>query len=124
MDYTHVLKHQPWLRVVNRYNVTDRLQTLTKGNLFVVYNTLNGCYELHSVTGYKMTGSSIQVGLDEWMVNGFIVNDFKANNLRANLIDVQHDREKLNLLYDRFEDKRFNVKERAKIIERVMGTKV
>lgn len=97
---------------------------LTGGDLFVAYNVIRGAYELHSVENYKINGISFNVSLDQEIVNGFIYNDYKANNLKMFMYDVQDRREKTNYRLEQAEENRLNQTSSLNIIERTMGTKV
>lgn len=124
MNYKDVLRFQPELRFVNLYNISNRMLKLTRGDNFIAYNVIRGSYELHSVENYKLNAMSFNVSLDKEMVNGFIVNDFKLNNLKMFLYDVQDRRIKNNYRYDEAEDRRFNETSKLDIVERTLGTKL
>ncbi len=55
MTYKNILKYQPWLRFVNINNISTRLLNYSKGDIFIVYNTLTENYELHSISAFKLT---------------------------------------------------------------------
>lgn len=124
MDYKYVIRYQPELRFVNINNISIRMLKLTRGDLFVAYNVIKGAYELHSIENYKLNGMSYNTSIDKEMLNGFIYNDYKANNLKAFLFDVKDNREKRNFLYDRAEEERLKRLQSLDVIERTIGTKV
>ena len=124
MNYKDVLKFQPELRFVNAHNLSNRMLELSKGDIFVAYNVLRGNHEVHSVENYKINGISFNVSLDVEMVNGFLVNDFKANNLKKFAKEVQDRREKTNYRLEQAEEKRFNDTSAMSVVERTLGTKL
>ena len=124
MNYKNVLRFQPELRFVNLHNISDRMLKLTCGDNFIAYNVIRGSYELHSVENYKLNAISFNVSLDKEMVNGFIVNDFKLNNLKMFLYDVKDRREKNNYRYDEAEEKRLQDNTAMNVVERTLGTKL
>jgi len=124
MNYKSVLRFQPELRFINKYNISFRMLKLTLGDLFVAYNVLRGTYEVHSVENFKINTISFNVSLDEEMVNGFLYNDFKANNLKMFVQEVKDRREKTNMLYDKAEEASQNNLTSLDVIERTIGTKL
>lgn len=97
---------------------------LSNEDLFVAYNVIKCNYELHSVENYKINGISYNVTLEPEMVNGFLFNDYKANNLKMFVNEVQDRREKTNYRLEQAEENRFNQVNSLNIIERTIGTKV
>ena len=126
MNYKQVLKHQPELRFCNKRNVSMRLLKETRGDLFVAYNVLRGIHELHSVENFIQNGMSFNVSLEEEMINGFIINDFKANNHKKFVTDIQDAREKTNYRIEQSEEAALKQRaEQIKLVsERTIGTKV
>jgi hypothetical protein len=124
MNYKQVLKYQPELRFTNKNNISVRMLNLSNEDLFVAYNVIKCNYELHSVENYKINGISYNVTLEPEMVNGFLFNDYKANNLKMFVNEVQDRREKTNYRLEQAEENRFNQVNSLDIIERTIGTKV
>jgi hypothetical protein len=124
MNYKHVLRYQPELRLSNRYNISDRMLKLTKGDLFIAYNVIKGVHEVHSVENFKINNISFNVALTDEMVNGFIYNDYKANNLKMFVNEVKDRREKTNHLYDKAEENSQSKLSSLEIVERTLGTKL
>lgn len=124
MNYKSVLRFQPELRLINKYNISMRMLKLTSGDLFVAYNVLRGTYEVHSVENFKINTISFNVTLDDEMVNGFLYNDYKVNNLKMFLQEVKDRREKTNLRYERAEEASQNNLTSLDVIERTLGTKL
>ena len=123
MTYKDILRHNPRFKMINIFNITNRLQQISKNDLFIVYDTIKATYELHSVKSYIMTGFSHNSTIDKEFINGFIINDFKANDLNKFALDIQDRNEKLNYLYDLNKDKN-KAKDLLKLVERTIGTKV
>jgi hypothetical protein len=124
MDYKDVIRFQPELRFANAHNISNRMLELTNGDIFVAYNAIRGVHEVHSVENYKLNGISFNVSLDAEMVNGFLVNDYKSNNLKMFVKEVQDRREKTNYRLEEAESKRFNQNTALDVVERTLGTKV
>ena len=124
MTYLDVLKYQPELRLTNIYNISLRMLELTKGDLFIAYNVLKGVHEVHSVENFKINNISFNVALEPEMVNGFVYNDYKANNLKMFVKEVQDKREKTNYLLEQSNDKRQDKLASLEVIERTIGTKL
>ena len=124
MKYKDVLHYQPELRFVNLHKISDRMLKLTRGDIFIAYNVIRGSYELHSIENFKLNGISFNVSLDKEMVNGFLINDFKANNLKMFVEEVKDKRAKINYRYDEAESKRFDDTSKLDVVERTLGTKL
>lgn len=124
MNYIDVLRYQPELRFINQYNISLRMLELTKGDLFVAYNVIKALYEVHSVENYKQNCISFNVALELEMVNGFLFNDYKINNLKMFVYEVKNRREKTNYLYDKAEEESQAMLGSLNIVERTIGTKV
>ena len=124
MKYKDVLRYQPELRFFNKNNISSRMLNFTNGDLFVAYNVIKGAYELHSVENFEINCISLNVSLEKEMLNGFILNDFKANNLKKFMYEVQDRREKTNYRLEEAEEKRLNENSALRVVERTIGTKV
>lgn len=99
-----ILRMYKELRIINVGNITDRLLKASKGDLFLVYNTLRGTYEVHSIRSFKMNGISINSVVDESMLNQEIIEIVKSCNIARFGKDLQQDREYLNKILDNRED--------------------
>lgn len=125
MDYKAVLRHQPWLKLVNKHNISFRFLEYTNGDTFIVYNNLTGNYELHSVRSYMLTDSSCNGVLEPQQVNGFAFEQFRESELRKFMLDIISNNEHLNNLYDKHEESRqSNLDRSLKQIELTLGTRV
>lgn len=124
MNYKNILRHKPWLRPVHLHNINNRLQDLTKGNVFIVYNTIQHNYELHTVEAYNLSGDSYNTSLNIECVNGFIYYDYRANDHKLFKDEVASDRMRKDIAYDKREKNRHNLDDLLKTIERTIGTKI
>jgi len=123
MNYRDVLNYQPWLKFVNTCQISTRLLDYTKGDTFVVFNMISQNHELHSVNSFRLTGFSLNATLEPEMINSFIYHDFRANELKKFMLDVQSRREFNDLLFKK-RNNVFDTRHGMKSIERTLGTKV
>ena len=123
MNYKNVMNYQPWLRLVNIRNISDRFLKATNNDMFVVFNTIKDTYELHSVDSFRLTGYSHNTTIDPVFLNGYLLTDYKANNFKRFAIDVISRRQKLEHLYEKAEQQD-RMSPLYKKIERTMGTKI
>lgn len=124
MNYKQVMRYQPWLRLVNKFSISDRLLELTNGDMFVAFNVIKQVYELHSVKSFRLSAGSLNATLEEEFVNGFIYSDFKANNHRKFRMELESQRQRNNRLYDKYEEDRMKTEDMLKTVERTIGTKL
>ena len=124
MNYKSILKYKPWLKPVNTLNLCERLLEKTKGNVFIVYNTIQHTYELHTIEAYNLSGDSYNTSLDKECVNGFIYYDYRANDYKLFKDEVASDRMRKELAYDKREKTRHNLDDILKVVERTLGTKI
>lgn len=123
MEAKSLIRNKPWLKY--KSNFSKRLLDSTRGNAFIVYNLLQGTYELHTIEAYKLSGDSYNCSLDREFLTQFLVWDYKATNFANNLDDIlsekalyEHQRE----LKESRNSKVLNSE--IKIIERTLGTRV
>jgi len=124
MNYKDVIRFQPELRFTNIYSISDRMLKLTNGDLFVAYNVIKATHELHSVENFKLNGISYNTSIPSELLNGFIYNDYKANNHKMFINDVQDRREKTNYRLEQAEENRFKDVSSMQVVERTIGTKL
>lgn len=125
MDYKAVLRHQPWLRFANKHNISFRFLKYTNGDMFIAYNIKTGNYEVHSVNSYRLTDSSCNGVLEENQVNGFAFENFRESELKKFMLDIIHNNDHINHLYDKQESRRSDTLTRQlKQIELTLGTRV
>jgi len=124
MNYKQILRYKPWLKPINILNLNERLLEKTKGNVFIVYNTIQHTYELHTIEAYNLSGDSYNTSLDKECVNGFIYYDYRANDYKLFKDEVASDRMRKEIAYDKREQTRHNLDDILKVVERTLGTKV
>ncbi len=122
MTYQDILRYSPWLKLVDKYDVSSRLLAETDGDKFVAFNMLHQTYELHSCRSFLLTASSCNATLDTELVNGFIIDDVKANDLNKFMYDIMSDQMHAESRQDKQEHNRWNLEERLKKIQRILGT--
>lgn len=118
------VRHQRWLKPVRKFNINSRLE---KHGMMLLFNLINEEFEMHSEDSYKANLYSSNGRVDEEYVNGFLIKDFKANFLKANLETFRDQRATLENLYDRHEksvQEQNNVSSRLKVVERALGRKL
>lgn len=124
MNYKQILQYKPWLKPVNILNLNQRLLEKTKGNVFIVYNTIHNTYELHTIEAYNLSRDSYNTSLDKECINGFIYYDYRANDYKLFKDEVASDRMRKELAYDKREKTRHNLDDILKVVERTLGTKI
>lgn len=117
-----VVRLQPWLRYYNVYNISDRLLEATSGDLFVCYNTIRDTYEVHSTRSFQVYASSVEFVIDKSLLNGWLVTDYKARNLKKFMTEEVSRREYTSYLYDKQDERNFNMLgQTLKKIEKTLG---
>lgn len=114
------LRHQRWLKPVRKFNINNRLKHL---DMMLLFNMSNGEYEMHSEESYNLNRFSSNGKVEEEFVNGFLIHDFKANFLKANLETFRDQRQQLEHMYDKHEKfmQKHNVSSKLKVVERALG---
>lgn len=125
MDWKDCLKGKPWLRPFNRNGLTERLLEATGGNAFVVFNSLLQLFELHTVEAFELSGDSVNVSLTEDQLSGFLIHDFRANDMALYAEELMS----ANRLAENDQARREAMRpaylgESLKSIERAIGTKI
>lgn len=120
------LKTNPHLKPVHIYNLYDRFQKISHGTLHLVYNTLRDTYELHSTKSFMFDGESINAVLEEDMLNGWLVIDFKANDVNKFGMEISGEREFHNKLLEEQDNKGFDLltTRTLKTIETMVGREI
>lgn len=94
------LRINPHLKPVNLYNLYDRFLKKSKNNMMLLFNIHKDQYELHSINSWRLNGESLNVVLGEDMLNGWVLNDYLANNIKKFGLEVTSDRELSNTLIE------------------------
>jgi hypothetical protein len=66
----------------------------------LLFNIYKDQYELHSIRSWRLNGESLNVVLEEDMLNGWVLNDYLANNIQKFGLEVASDRELSNTLIE------------------------
>lgn len=122
----HFLRCFPYLKPVHIHNLFKRFQEITGGNVLVVYNNARDEYEMHSLKAFQLNGESLLVVLEEDMLNGWLVNDYLANNIEKFGLEVQSERLLANEYLDRYENKGLDLlnKRTLKTVETIVGREI
>lgn len=99
------LRNHQHLKPVNLYNLYDRFLKSSNGVMLLLFNVFKDQYELHSIKSYRLNGESLNAVLEEDMLNGWIINDYLANNNTKFVQEVASDRELTNSYIESNEDK-------------------
>jgi len=116
----------PYLKPVHIHNLFERFVKITDGKVLVVYNNARDTYEMHSLKAFQLNGESLLVVLEEDMLNGWLVNDYLANNIEKFGLEVQSERLLANEVLDKYEDRGFDLltKRTLKTVETIIGREI
>lgn len=117
------LRAFPYLKPVRINNLFKRFLKESDGNMLMLYNTSRDTYELHSLRSFMYTGESINAVVPEETLNGWLVNDYRANDIRKFALEVEADRTYTNDLLDNYENKGFELLQKKALttIEKMIG---
>ena len=120
------LRHQPWLKPIHMFNINDRMLEETSQRMVVVFNTLTSHYEIHSEDSYEGNLMSSNGMINIEYLNGYLIKDLKATNLRANLDYFRDVRAEKEFMWDMHEDNllKNNVSSKLKAVERAIGRRL
>ena len=99
------LKAFPYLKPVRTHSLFERFLKESNGNLLCVYNKSKDTYELHSLKSFKYNGESLNAVIPEDALNGWVIKDYRANDLKKYRQEVESDRMFTNKLLDNYENK-------------------
>lgn len=117
------LRAFPYLKPVNINNLYNRLFEASRGSLLLLYNKYRNTYELHSLKSFMYDGESINAVVPEDVLNGWLVTDFKANNVKKFAMEIEADRTYTNSLLENYDNKGLELlQERAlTTVEKMIG---
>jgi hypothetical protein len=117
------LKAFPYLKPVHINNLYNRFLKESNGVLLLLYNKKKDTYELHSLRSLKYTGESLNAVIPDEALNGWIIKDYRANDIRKFSTEVESDREFTNTLFDNYENKGFELLQKKALttIEKMIG---
>lgn len=120
------LRSNPHLKPVNLYNLYDRFLKKSKNNMMLLFNIHKDQYELHSINSWRLNGESLNVVLEEDMLNGWVLNDYLANNIQKFSLEVASDRELSNTLIESAGDRGLELltTRALKTIETMVGREI
>lgn len=120
------LRNHPFLKPVNLYNLYDRFLEKSKNTMLLLFNIHKDQYELHSLNSWRLNGESLNAVLEEDMLNGWVLNDYLANNINKFGLEVSSDRELTNTLMESSEDKGLELltTRTLKTIETMIGREI
>lgn len=120
------LRHQPWLKPVNLFNIHNRIQEETHGDMVVVFNMLTGNYEIHSEYSYDGNLQSSNGMIPDEYLNGYLIKDIRATNLRANEELFREQRREQEHMWDQHEEfvQKYNVSSKLRAVERGLGRRL
>lgn len=120
------LRAFPYLKPVNIYNLFERFLEASKGTMLLLYNTTRDLYELHSIKSFQLNGESLQAVIEEDMLSGWLINDYKANDINKFGLEIQSERELTNKSFENSEDKGLELltTKALKTIETMVGREI
>ena len=120
------LRINPHLKPVNLYNLYDRFLKKSKNNMMLLFNIYKDQYELHSINSWRLNGESLNIVLEEDMLNGWVLNDYLANNIQKFGLEVASDRELSNTLIESTGDRGLELltTRALKTIETMVGREI
>lgn len=127
MKVKDILRWKPWLKLYNAGNITTRLQKSTNGNAFIVYNLIQGNYELHTIQAEYLSGDSYNASIPMEVLNQWIIEDYNSNDFEKYVDDIMSNQQMYEYIRDEKNSQRHRDMELAYqlgTIERVMGTKI
>ena len=95
----------PHLKPVNIFNLYERLLKASNNTMLLLFNIYRDQYELHSISSFELNGESLNAVLEEDMLNGWLVHDYLANNIKKFGIEVESERALTNDLIDSTQDR-------------------
>ena len=90
------LRSFPYLKPVNILNLFDRILKASNNTMLLVYNNSRDLYELHSIKSFQLNGESLQAVVEEDMLSGWLVTDYRANDINKFGVEIQSERQLTN----------------------------
>lgn len=117
------LRAFPYLKPVRINNLYDRILKESNGVLLMLYNKTRDTYELHSIRSFAYTGESMNAIVPEDALNGWIIKDYRANDIRKFALEVEADRTYTNDLLDNYSDRGFELLQKRALttVEKMIG---
>ena len=127
MDHREILRKKPWLRLENGSDISSRLLRATKGNAFVVWNSIQCSYELHTVQAEELSGDSYNATIPSKILNQWLVDDYLSTDFEMYVDDFVGGKIVAESLMDeRHQEARriARLESEMAAVERVMGTRI
>jgi len=127
MKTSDILRIKPWLKLCDIGNINKRLKKYTNGNAFIVYNLIQGEYELHTIQAECLSGDSYNATIPIDVINQWIIEDYNSSDFEKYVDDIRSVRQLNEYVHDqKFGNERRNMEltHQLRTIERVMGTKI
>lgn len=120
------LRNNTHLKPVHLYNLYNRFLEATDSNILIVFNIYKDRYEMHSIKSWLLNGESINIVIEEDMLNGWLLHDYLANNIQKFGMEVASDRELSNALIASTEDRGLELltTRALKTIETMVGREI
>lgn len=117
------LRAFPYLKPVRINNLFDRFLKESNGTLLFLYNKTRDTYELHSLRSFMYTGESINAVVPEDVLNGWLIKDYRANDIRKFALEVEADRTYTNDLLDNYSNRGFELLQKRALttVEKMIG---
>ncbi len=120
------LRNNKHLKPVHLYNLYNRFLEATNSNILILFNIYKDRYEMHSIKSWLLNGESINIVIEEDMLNGWLLHDYLANNIQKFGMEVASDRELSNALIASAEDRGLELltTRALKTIETMVGREI
>ena len=120
------LRINPHLKPIHCNNLFERFLKISNNIILIVFNIHKDQYELHSLRSWKLNRESLNAVLEEDMLNGWLVNDYLANNNLKFSTEVSSDRALTNAYIDSSDGKGLELltTRALKTIETMVGREI
>lgn len=100
-----ILRTRPYLTLYNYGDITDRVQAITKGDMFFGFNRLKNRIELHSVYSFRLSAisESRQTSIPKPILNDWILRDIQVRSNQRFLREKRDEDIYMDVLYEEFE---------------------
>lgn len=117
------LKAFPYLKPVHINNLYDRMLNESNGTLLILYNKKRDTYELHSLKSFSYNGESLNAIIPEDVLHGWILHDYRANDVKKYALEIESDRTFTNTLFDNYSNKGFELLQQKALttVEKMIG---
>jgi len=103
------LRTHPYLKPVNICNLFNRVLNASKNSLLLLYNTTRDTYELHSIKSFMYNGESLNAVIEDDMLNGWLITDILANDIKKFGSEIADEREINNKIIEDNDQRGFDL---------------